>query len=57
VRREKKILKENIISKTTFKNIKTIIFEDQTYAAVAQLVEHQLPKLRVVGSSPICRSS
>ncbi len=25
-------------------------------AAVAQLVEHQLPKLRVVGSSPICRS-
>jgi hypothetical protein len=27
------------------------------YAGVAQLVEHQLPKLRVVGSSPIARSS
>ena len=27
------------------------------YAVVAQLVEHQLPKLRVVGSSPIYRSS
>ena len=27
------------------------------YAAVAQLVEHQLPKLRVAGSSPVCRSS
>jgi hypothetical protein len=26
------------------------------HAAVAQLVEHQLPKLRAVGSSPICRS-
>ena len=26
-------------------------------AAVAQLVEHQLPKLRVTGSSPACRSS
>ena len=25
-------------------------------AAVAQLVEHQLPKLRVAGSSPVCRS-
>ncbi len=25
-------------------------------AVVAQLVEHQLPKLRVVGSSPIYRS-
>ena len=27
------------------------------YAAVAQSVEHQLPKLRVAGSSPVCRSS
>ena len=26
------------------------------HAAVAQLVEHQLPKLRVAGSSPVCRS-
>lgn len=26
------------------------------YATVAQLVEHQLPKLRVAGSSPVCRS-
>ena len=26
------------------------------YAAVAQSVEHQLPKLRVAGSSPVCRS-
>ena len=25
-------------------------------AEVAQLVEHQLPKLRVAGSSPACRS-
>ena len=25
-------------------------------AEVAQLVEHQLPKLRVAGSSPVCRS-
>ena len=25
-------------------------------AAVAQSVEHQLPKLRVAGSSPVCRS-
>jgi hypothetical protein len=25
------------------------------HAGVAQLVEHQLPKLRVVGSSPIAR--
>ena len=25
-------------------------------AAVAQLVEHQRPKLRVAGSSPVCRS-
>ena len=25
-------------------------------AAVAQLVEHQLPKLRVAGSSPVYRS-
>ena len=25
-------------------------------AAVAQLVEHQLPKLRVAGSNPVCRS-
>ena len=25
-------------------------------AAVAQLVEHQLPKLRVTGSNPACRS-
>ena len=27
------------------------------YAAVAQSVEHQLPKLRVAGSNPVCRSS
>ena len=26
------------------------------YAVVAQLVEHQLPKLRVAGSSPVYRS-
>ena len=24
--------------------------------AIAQLVEHQLPKLRVAGSNPVCRS-
>ena len=28
---------------------------DAALAGVAQLVEHQLPKLRVVGSSPIAR--
>ncbi len=28
----------------------------QDYAAVAQLVEHQLPKLRVASSSLVCRS-
>ena len=27
----------------------------QTLAGVAQLVEHQLPKLRVAGSSPVSR--
>ena len=26
------------------------------YAIIAQLVEHQLPKLRVAGSSPVYRS-
>ena len=28
----------------------------QTICGVAQLVEHQLPKLRVAGSSPVSRS-
>ena len=28
---------------------------ESRHAGVAQLVEHQLPKLRVVGSSPIAR--
>lgn len=27
------------------------------FAAVAQLVERQLPKLQVAGSRPVCRSS
>ncbi len=27
-----------------------------SYAIVAQLVEHELPKLRVAGSSPVYRS-
>jgi hypothetical protein len=26
------------------------------YAGIAQLVEHQLPKLRAAGSSPVSRS-
>ena len=30
--------------------------KSQKYAAVAQLVEHWLPKPRVAGSSPVCRS-
>lgn len=30
--------------------------EGVTFAEVAQLVEHQLPKLRVAGSSPVFRS-
>jgi len=32
-----------------------LLLRQQT-AVVAQLVEHQLPKLRVVGSNPIYRS-
>ena len=31
--------------------------KERNHAAVAQLVEHQLPKLRVAGSSPVCRST
>jgi hypothetical protein len=27
------------------------------FAGIAQLVEHQLPKLRVAGSNPVSRSS
>ena len=30
--------------------------EELGYAVIAQLVEHQLPKLRVAGSSPVYRS-
>ena len=30
--------------------------ERSSFAEVAQLVEHQLPKLRVAGSSPVFRS-
>ena len=30
--------------------------QTQRHAIVAQLVEHQLPKLRVAGSSPVYRS-
>ena len=29
---------------------------EMNFAAVAQSVEHQLPKLRVTGSNPACRS-
>ena len=29
---------------------------ENDHATVAQLVEHQLPKLRAAGSSPVCRS-
>jgi hypothetical protein len=35
---------------------KIVIFAITIEAVVAQMVEHQLPKLRVVGSIPICRS-
>ena len=31
-------------------------FYDERHAGIAQLVERQLPKLNVVGSSPIARS-
>ena len=34
-----------------------IIFVVKLDAAVAQLVEHQLPKLRVASSSLVCRSN
>jgi hypothetical protein len=36
----------------------TFVFARQSYsrvAGVAQLVEHQLPKLRVAGSNPVSR--
>ena len=36
--------------KPTFVMLKKIL------AVVAQLVEHRLPKLRVAGSNPVCRS-
>ena len=32
-------------------------FCDTKHAGIAQLVEHQLPKLRVAGPSPVSRSS
>ena len=38
-----------------FKSV-PIIFHQHIIAAVAQLVEHGLPKPRVAGSSPVCRS-
>ena len=36
---------------------KSYIFALQLNAEIAQLVEHQLPKLRVAGSIPVFRSS
>ena len=44
-------LKDFIIFVPVFKTMET------KFAEVAQLVEHQLPKLRVAGSSPVFRSS
>ena len=44
-------LKDFIIFAPVFKSMET------KFAEVAQLVEHQLPKLRVAGSSPVFRSS
>ena len=41
----------------TFENNVVYSRRYYSYAAVAQLVEHQLPKLRVAGSSPVCRSN
>ena len=38
------------------KNVCNFAERKTNIAAVAQLVEHQLPKLRVAGSSPVCRS-
>ena len=37
-------------------NKKKILTLQKIHAVVAQLVEHQLPKLRVAGSSPVYRS-
>jgi len=34
----------------------TVVASDSVTAGVAQLVEHQLPKLRVAGSNPVARS-
>ena len=43
-------LKDFIIFADVFKTLKI------KFAEVAQLVEHQLPKLRVAGSNPVFRS-
>ena len=46
-----------IVTKTSQNNGNSKIDTCFRDAAVAQLVEHQLPKLRVAGSSPVCRSA
>jgi hypothetical protein len=46
-------IKKNHSGKTVYRSF--IIFASH-HAVVAQLVEHQLPKLRVVGPNPIYRS-
>ena len=34
-----------------------LVLQANTFAGVAQLVEHELPKLEVAGSNPVARST
>ena len=42
--------------KSLISTLKQLISPQNYYAGVAQLVEHQLPKLRVAGPNPVSRS-
>ena len=53
-----KFIKLKIIFKKLNYQLKKIVsLQIMTKAEVAQLVEHQLPKLRVEGSNPVFRSN
>ena len=53
-----KIRPKKHVFERAYSQIKEYLCTDSqpTQAAVAQLVEHGLPKPRVAGSSPVCRS-
>ena len=42
--------------KSLISTLKQLISPQNYYAGIAQLVEHQLPKLRVAGPNPVSRS-